>query len=227
LPQYLAVTQGLDAQQAGEVTAWTGLPQLLLIPFVPLLMKRLDSRVIVGAGLFVLAMSCFMNIRLDADYGGPQIFWPNITRALGQAAVLTPLLAITMVGIAPTDAGAASGLFNMLRNLGGAIGTALIETYFTKREQFHSFIINQHVSLLDPATRIRLSALQQHFMAAGNPNASGALHSAVIAIGEAIRAQATIMGYADCFALLGAVGLLSVIAVAFLRRGAGTGTAAH
>ena len=55
---------------------------------------------------------------------------------------MTPLSAIAMVGIAPDEAGAASGLFNMLRNLGGAIGTAAIETFFTKREQYHSFIIN-------------------------------------------------------------------------------------
>lgn len=54
----------------------------------------------------------------------------------------------------------------MVRNLGGAIGTAAVETFFTKREQFHSFIINQHVSLLEPATRDRLGELQQYFMAA-------------------------------------------------------------
>jgi len=227
LPQYLAITQGYDAQQAGEVTAWTGLPQLLVIPFVPLLMKRLDSRVLVGLGLLVLAISCFMNIQLDPDNSGPQLFWPNITRALGQAIVLTPLLAITMVGIAPKETGAASGLFNMMRNLGGAIGVALIETYFTKREQFHSFIINQHVSLFEPATRARLAGLQQHFMAAGDANAAGALHRAVIAIGETIRAQATIMGYADCFGLLGVVGLLAIVGVAFVRKGTGGTTAAH
>jgi DHA2 family multidrug resistance protein len=227
LPQYLAVTQGYDAQQAGEVTAWTGLPQLVVIPFVPLLMKRFDSRVIVGLGMLVLGVSCFMNVQLDANYGGEQIFWPNITRALGQAVVLTPLLAITMVGIAPAEAGAASGLFNMVRNLGGAIGTALIETYFTKREQFHSFIIDQHVSLLDPATRTRLDGLQQHFMAAGTANAAGALHRAVIAVGETIRAQATIMGYGDCFALLGAASLLAIVTVALLRKGTSAGTGAH
>jgi DHA2 family multidrug resistance protein len=115
----------------------------------------------------------------------------------------------------------------MMRNLGGAIGVALVETYFTQREQFHSFIINEHVSLLEPATRSRLSSLQQHFMAAGDANSAGALHRAVIAIGDTIRAQATIMGYADCFALLGVVGLLTIIAVALLRRGAATGTAVH
>ena len=54
LPQYLAVAQGFDAQQSGEVMAWTGLPQLLIIPFVPLLMRRFDSRLLVGIGLFDL-----------------------------------------------------------------------------------------------------------------------------------------------------------------------------
>lgn len=223
LPQYLANTQGYDAEQAGEVTAWTGLPQLLIIPFVPLLMKRFDSRMIVGVGLFVLAISCLLNIELDADYSGSQLFWPDITRAFGQAVVLTPLLAITMVGIAPKEAGAASGLFNMMRNLGGAIGVSLIETYFTKREQFHSFIVNQHVSLLEPATRSRLASLQHHFMAAGDADSAGALHRAVIAVGKTIRVQATIMGYADCFALLGAVCLLTVIAIAFVRKGTAAG----
>ena len=148
LPQYLAVTQGFDAEQSGEVVAWTGLPQLLVIPLVPLLMKRIDARILVGTGLFIFAASCFMNVELDLDYAAPQLFWPNVVRALAQAIVMTPISAIAMVGITPAEAGAVSGLFNMMRNLGGAIGTAAIETFFTKREQFHSFIIDGHVSLL-------------------------------------------------------------------------------
>jgi MFS transporter, DHA2 family, multidrug resistance protein len=59
---------------------------------------------------------------------------------------MTPLSAIAMVGIASAEAGAAWGRFNMMRNLGGAIGTAAVETFFTHREEFHSFIINGHVS---------------------------------------------------------------------------------
>ncbi|MGA8759122.1 MAG: DHA2 family efflux MFS transporter permease subunit [Stellaceae bacterium] len=249
LPQYLAVTQGFDAEQAGEVMAWTGLPQLLVIPLVPLLMKRIDARLLVGVGLVVFALSCFMNLWLDIDYAAPQLFWPDITRALGQAIVMTPLSAIAMVGIAPAEAGAASGLFNMMRNLGGAIGTAAIETFFTRREQFHSFIINAHVSLLQPATRERLADLQQYFlthgatsavdpqllsgnlqqysMAQGVAGVAGAWHQAVIAMGNTIRAQATIMGYADCFALLGVVLVVAILPVALLRRGTGSGGAAH
>jgi MFS transporter, DHA2 family, multidrug resistance protein len=227
LPQYLAVTQGFDAEQSGEVVAWTGLPQLLVIPLVPLLMKRIDARLLVGTGLLVFAASCFMNLDLDLNYAAPQLFWPDITRAVGQAIVMTPISAIAMVGITPAEAGAASGLFNMTRNLGGAIGTAAIETFFTKREQFHSAIITPEVSLLEPATRSRLAELQQYFMSHGFPDPAGALHRAVIAVGDIIREQATIMGYADCFALLGVVLIVTILPIALLKKGAVSGGAAH
>ena len=227
LPQYLAVSQGFDAQQSGEVMAWTGLPQLLIIPFVPRLMRRLDSRLLVGVGLIVFAASCFMNLHLDRDYAAPQFFVPDVTRAFGQALIMTPLSAIAMVGITPAEAGAASGLFNMLRNLGGAIGIAAVETFFTKREQYHTFIINAHVSLLQPATRTRLASLQQYFMAHGVPDPAAALHRAIIAVGQAIRAQATVMSYADCFGLLGVALVCGAVSVALLKKGSVTATGAH
>jgi DHA2 family multidrug resistance protein len=227
LPQYLAVSQGFDAQQSGEVMAWTGVPQLFVIPFVPLLMRKFDSRWVVGFGLAVFAASCFMNLHMDRDYAAPQLLIPDITRAVGQALVMTPLSAIAMVGITPSEAGSASGLFNMLRNLGGAIGTAAIETFFTKREQYHSFIINNQVSLLQPATRSRLDALQQYFMSHGVPDPAGAMHRAVIAVGETIRDQATVMGYSDCFALIGVILICAALSVAVLRKGAASGGGAH
>jgi MFS transporter, DHA2 family, multidrug resistance protein len=227
LPEYLTATQGFDSQQIGEVMAWVGLPQLVLIPLVPLLMKRIDARLLVGIGLAVFAASCFMNMEMDQDYSGPQLFWPNIVRAIGQAMVMTPLSAIAMLGITPQEAGGASGLFNMMRNLGGAIGTAAIETFFTKREQFHSAIITPDVSLLEPATRSRLADLQQYFMSHGFPDPASAMHRAIIAVGDTIRAQATIMGYADCFALLGVVLLVAAALATLLKKGAASGAGAH
>jgi DHA2 family multidrug resistance protein len=227
LPQYLAVAQGFNAEQIGAVMAWTGLPQLLVIPLVPLLMKRIDARLLVGVGLAVFAASCFMNLWLDRDYAAPQLFWPDVIRAFGQAIVMTPISAIAMVGVAPADAGAASGLFNMMRNLGGAVGTAAIETFFTRREQFHSAMITPNVSLLEPATRDRLADLQRYFLAHGYPDPAGAMHRAIIAVGQAIRGQATIMGYADSFALIGVVLLTAVVAVVMLRKGAAVGGPAH
>jgi DHA2 family multidrug resistance protein len=227
LPQYLAVAQGFDSEQVGEVVAWTGLPQLLVIPLVPFLMKRLDARLLVTVGLLVFAGSCFMNVAIDQDYAAPQLFWPNVIRAVGQAIIMTPISAIAMLGIPPAEAGAASGLFNMMRNLGGAIGTAAIETFFTHREQYHSAIITPDVSLLQPATRDRLAELQQYFMAHGFPDSAGAMHRAIIAVGRTIQAQATIMGYGDSFALIGVVLLTAVLAVATLRKGGAVSSAAH
>jgi DHA2 family multidrug resistance protein len=227
LPEYLTATQHFDSEQIGQVMAWVGLPQLVLIPLVPLLMKRIDPRWLVGVGLAVFAASCFMNTAMDQNYAGPQLFWPNIVRAIGQAMVMTPLSAIAMLGITPQEAGGASGLFNMMRNLGGAIGTAALETFFTKREQFHSAIITPSVSLLQPATRSRLNDLQQYFMLHGVPDPTSAMHRAIITVGDTIRAQATIMGYADCFALLGAVLLVAATLVTMLKKGAASGAGAH
>jgi DHA2 family multidrug resistance protein len=219
LPQYLAVAQGFNAQQSGEVVAWTGLPQLLVIPFVPFLMRKFDSRLLVGLGLAIFAASCFMNLTLNPNISGQQLFVPDVIRAIGQALVITPLSAVAMVGITGEEASDASGLFNMMRNLGGAIGTTAIETYFTKREQYHSFIINAHVSLYDPATQSRMAMLQHYFMRNGFPAPAAAMTRAVNVIGVTIKAQATVMGYADCFGLLGAILVGSVASVALLKRG--------
>jgi DHA2 family multidrug resistance protein len=82
LPQYLAVTQGFDAEQSGEVVAWIGLPQLLVIPLVPLLMKRIDARLLIVTGLLVFAGSCFVNLYLDQNYAAPQLFWSDVGRAV-------------------------------------------------------------------------------------------------------------------------------------------------
>ncbi|MGO7428682.1 EmrB/QacA family drug resistance transporter, partial [Rhizobium ruizarguesonis] len=90
LPQYLGQVQRYNAEQIGNVLAWTGLPQLLLIPLVPMMMKRFDARYIGFLGISIFAISCFMNITLSADTAGDQFWIPNIVRAIGQALVLTP-----------------------------------------------------------------------------------------------------------------------------------------
>jgi MFS transporter, DHA2 family, multidrug resistance protein len=228
LPQYLAVSQGLNAQQSGEVMAWTGLPQLFIIPLVPLVLVRwFDPRLLVGTGLAIFAASCFMNLHLSPDYAGPQLFIPDVTRAFGQALVMAPLSGIAMVGISPAEAGSASGLFNMLRNLGGAIGVATIETFSSKREQYHSFVINEHVSIFEPATRARLDSLQQYFLAHGVTDPDSAMHRAIIAVGKVIRSQATLMAYADAFGLVGVVLVIAVVSVALLKKGVAAGGGAH
>ncbi len=179
VPNYLSQMQGYNAQQVGEVLASTALPQLVLIPFVPRLMRRFDPRLLVVVGLALFAASCFMNGDINRDYSGPQFLVPNLVRAIGQALIMTPLSMLATGGIEQEQASSASALFNMMRNLGGSVGIALLQTLLTRREQFHSAVINPSVSLLNEATRQRLAGLQQYFMAAGTADPATAWHDAV------------------------------------------------
>jgi DHA2 family multidrug resistance protein len=218
LPVYLTRIQGYNSEQIGMVLAWTGLPQLLLIPLVPRLMQRIDPRIVVGIGFALFAASNFMNIHMTNDYATDQLFWPNIVRAIGQALVLTPLSAIATAGIEPENAGSASGLFNMMRNLGGAIGIAALQTVLTKREQYHSNVLSQSVSLFEQATRTRIEQLTQYFMNHGVIDHMDALHRAYVAIGKVVQKQAFILAFSDTFYLLGAALVVALLATLLLRK---------
>ena len=213
LPAYLGQVQGYNAEQIGTVLAWTGLPQLLLIPLVPKLMQRFDIRYIAFAGLALFALSAFMNITMSLDYSGDQLFVPNIIRAIGQALTLAPLSAISLGSVAPQDAAAASGISNMMRNLGGAIGTALLATIVTKREQFHSNIIGQSVHLGREEVRARIDQMTNFFLAHGVSDPAIAHQQAIIALGNTIKRQALVMGFSDAFAVVGVMLVLSGIAI--------------
>jgi MFS transporter, DHA2 family, multidrug resistance protein len=226
LPAYLGQAQHYNAEQIGAVLAWTGLPQLLLIPLVPRLMQKFEARYIAFVGISIFAISCFMNIYMSPDYAGDQLWIPNIVRAIGQAMVLTPLTSVTLGGVDPKDAAAASGISNMLRNLGGAVGTAVLATVITKREQFHSNIIGQSVTLGRQEVRDRLAQSTHYFMQHGVPDPATASHQAVIALGNAVRQQALIMGFSDTFAVIGFVLAFAAVAILFTRKVQASGAAA-
>jgi len=218
LPVYLARVQGYNSEQIGFVLAWTGLPQLLLIPLVPRLMKRFDPRVVIAVGFALFAGSNFMNIYMTADYAADQLLWPNVVRAFGQALVFAPLSAVATAGIEKENAGSASALFNMMRNLGGAVGIAMLQTFLTKREQFHSNILTHSISLFQEATRARLASLTSYFMAHGITDPALAAHKAVVAVGLKVRQQANIMAFSDTFYLLGVVLVVALVATLLLKK---------
>jgi DHA2 family multidrug resistance protein len=226
LPQYLGQVQRYNAEQTGNVLAWTGLPQILVVPLVPIMMKRWDVRYIACVGIGVFAASCFMNIQLSLDNSGDQFFLPNVVRAIGQALVLTPISAITTGTIAPSEAGAASALSNMMRNLGGAVGTATLSTVLTKREQFHSNIIGQSITLTRDQVRARLEQMTDYFMAHGVADRTAAIAKAVGQLGVIVKRQALVMGFSDTFAVIGVILSIAAVTVLLARRpGAGASAA--
>ncbi|MDD2795072.1 DHA2 family efflux MFS transporter permease subunit [Acidocella sp.] len=221
IPIYLAEAHGYSARQAGNVMAWIGLPQLIIIPFTPYLMRRVDPRYLLMSGFLLFSISCFWSINLGPQDSGPQLLIPNLIRALGQAMIFPPITLIVTSGIPFADSSSASSLFNMMRNLGGAIGIAMVQTFITNREKFHSAIMMPHISLLNPATRQRLALLQHYFATHSISGPQDARHAAIIAIGRTVQAQAFYLAYGDAFALLGAFMLIGVLVIAFLQKPAG------
>ena len=167
LPLYLAQIQGYNPLQIGEVIAWLGLPQLLIVPLVPKLMQRIDSRLLIAIGISLFAVSCFMNSTMTHDTGIDELKWSQLVRAMGQPLIFVPLTTIATAGIEKEQAGSASGLFNMMRNLGGSMGIAALATLLTRREQFHSNRLGDSISLYDPNTQQRIEQLTQNFISRG------------------------------------------------------------
>ena len=140
------------------------------------------------------------------------------------SSVLTPLTAIATLDIAPKDAANASGLFNMLRNLAGAVGTATLETIITKREQYHSNIIGQSVTTYREDVRQRITEMTNYFMAHGVSDFATAQHKAIVALGQTVKRQALVMAFSDTFAVIGVMLAIAAVVLVFARKGkAGAG----
>ncbi len=225
LPLYLGQIQGYNAMQIGEVLMWVGFPQLLVIPFVPKLMQKLDVRIIIGIGVSLFAVSCFMNSKLTIDSGIDQLRWSQLVRAMGQPLIMVPLSSVATAGLPPSQAGSASGLFNMMRNLGGSFGIAAVATLLTQREQFHSNRLGESVSPFNSATQAAINQSTQYFISRGADLAT-AQNKAIATIANRVRQQAYIQAFNDCFYFIGFALLVSGIAVLFFKKIKGSGMSA-
>jgi DHA2 family multidrug resistance protein len=227
VPLYLSRMLGYSSQQIGGVMIWIGLPQLVLIPFIPKIMKYVDSKRLVISGYILFVIGSLLAARLSDDFSGPQFLGANLVRAVAQGMMMAPLMGIAIAGIEHEQAGSASALFNALRNLGGAVGIAVIQTFVTKREQFHSAILNAQTSLLAQSTRQRLNMLTAHFLGTGVSDRAIAYREAVVAVGRDIRHEAFILGFSDTVIMQSAVLALGLAAVVFMRSGTQTSAAGH
>jgi DHA2 family multidrug resistance protein len=106
----------------------------------------------------------------------------------------------------------------MMRNLGGAVGIAVLQTFLTKREQYHSNVLMQSVSTFEQATRTRIDQLTQYFVNHGVIDRADAAHRAYVAIGHIVQKQAFILAFSDTFYLLGAALIIALIATLILKK---------
>ncbi len=227
IPLYLSEVQGYSPLLIGETLIWVGLPQLLIFPVLPFLMKKFDIRLLVFVGSILFAASCFMNSSMDFRYAKDQFIWANVVRALGQPFTIVPITGLAVAGLARKDAGDGSAIFNMFRNLGGSVGIAILSTVITRREQFHDTRIGERITAYDPALQARLASSQAQFMAKGfGPDT--AMGQAYGALKRVVRRDANIMAFNDAFLIVGISLLLGAVLVWFCQKPKpGASAAAH
>jgi len=208
LPLYLAQIQNYNALQIGQVIMWMGIPQLFLIPLVPKLMKIIPPKLLCAAGFALFGLSSFASGALNPDFAGDQFHPIQIIRALGQPLIMVTVSLIATAYIQPQDAGSASSLFNILRNLGGAIGIALLATLLDSRAKIYFDYLRESVVPSNPAVAERLASLTQQL---------GSEQAALGKLSEITHQQAMIMAYNDAFHFVGIALAISMVAVLLTR----------
>jgi DHA2 family multidrug resistance protein len=227
LPLFLGQIANYTPRQIGLVIMWVGLPQLFIMPFAARLSTRIDNRVLLTIGLVMFATSCFMNIGMTAETAGPELWAANVVRALGQPLIMVTITNFATMGVPLAQLPSSSGMFNMMRNLGGSVGIAGLATLLTSRENLHSARIGEAVSLYDGATRARLDTLAQGFMNRG-AEATQAQDMALRALDNVVRRESFVMAYNDAFLVLGVALLACLIFVWMGKRViGGAGAAPH
>jgi len=209
LPLYLAQIQGYNALQIGEVIMWMGVPQLFLIPLVPQLMKVIPPKLLCALGFCLFGVASFGSGVLNPDFAGDQFNHIQIIRALGQPMIMVTISLIATAYIQQQDAGSASSLFNILRNLGGAIGIALLATLLDARTKVYFDYLREAVVPSNPQVAERLAQLAERL---GNDNA------ALGKLSEITHQQALIMAYNDAFHFVGIGLAVSMVAVLLTRK---------
>ncbi len=184
LPLYLAQIQHYNALQIGQVIMWMGIPQLFLIPFVPKLMKVIAPKWLCAAGFALFGLSSFASGALNPDFAGDQFHPIQIIRALGQPMIMVTVSLIATAYVQPQDAGSASSLFNILRNLGGAIGIALLATLLDSRSKVYFDYLREALVPTNPAVAERLATLTRQL---------GSEQAALGQLSEITHQQAMIM----------------------------------
>ena len=217
LPQYLEQVQQYSARQTGEYMILIGLPQLVVFPFVPRLMKRFDLRLIVCVGAAIFGASCFLNTHMAPNFGGPQFQLANVIRALGQPFTIVPLSAIATAGLMKGQQGDGSALFNIARNLGGSVGTALLSTMITQREQFHDFRIGERVTTYSLQVQNFLNAQAAHFIRQGADPVL-AMRRAYKSLQSAVQLSSFVMAFSECFFVMAFVILSGSAAIWLCRK---------
>lgn len=208
IPQFLALIADYNALQTGQVIFLMGVPAFLLMPFIPFMIRLIDIRIAVGAGLAIMALSCLVTTNLTAEATGEAFTQGQLMRGVGMILTMLFLNQATIASVSKEDAGDASGIFNAARNLGGSFALAALASVQDQRMWLHSRRMEETLWANDPRLQEYLSGMSQSL---------GGMEAAFQSLAGTIQQQAFVMTYNDIFWGMGFLTLLTVPLVLFLR----------
>ena len=219
-PLYLGRIRGYDSLMIGETMFVSGLAMFCTAPIAGMMSSRLDPRVMMMMGFGGFALGTWTMTQLTADWDFYELLVPQILRGVSLMICMVPINNVALGTLPPDRIRNASGLFNLTRNLGGAVGLAIINTILTQRSQEHYLRLSEHVQWGNPVAVEQLRNMAANFSAHG-------LDGPTIAIKQMagmVQQQAYILSFIDIFLLLTVLfGSLVVCAFAISKPQSGVG----
>lgn len=217
LPLYLQNSLGYTAFQAGAVFLPVGIIQGLVSPIAGILSDKVNPKIPAFLGIVLLASSLYLNSFLSLYSEHAQIMLSLYIRGLGLGLLFTPLSSTALSEIPRAKMAQASGLFNVVRQLGGSFGVAMLGTLLTQRTIYHAAIFGQSVDPYSPTFQ-HVSIQLQHFIqnTVGGTLRAASLQSQAV-LSSYVGAQSFVQAINDDFWIAGAVTILGIIPILFLR----------
>ena len=220
MPVFLAFVRVHDSLEIGETMMVTGAAQLVMAPIAVFLERRVSARVLTGVGfaLFALglALSSFQTRATDFE----EMVLPQIYRGVAIMLCLLPPIRIALAHLSPEAVANASGLFNLMRNLGGAIGLALIDTVLYGRGPAIGERLGQAIAQGDVAAAQRVGLPMDRFLA--HIPGTEVSPETVAFVRAAVERQATVEAVNEAWALIALLSLAGALAVILVRAASGT-----
>src|SRR6266403_2401894 len=196
-PRYLAEVRGYSPLMIGETMFVSGVAMFLTAPLVGRLMQRVDLRYIIATGLIIFALGSWQMTWITRDYDFYELLVPQILRGIGMMFAMVPTNTIALGTLPPGRVKNASGLFNLTRNLGGAVGLAVINSVLNERTDLHIARLQERVHWGNATATETLTMLTQRLQ-----GMSDAALMAMKQLSQIVHRQAVVMGYGDAFFML-------------------------
>lgn len=206
LPLFLQTLLGYPALQSGLAVSPRGIGAIVSMVLVGRLIGKIDGRYLIVLGFGILAASTYLLGNIDLEITVRNIAWPQVFSGFALGFVFVPLTVIATGTLSNEQIGNATGIYNLMRNVGGSFGIAMVTTMLARGAQAHQAAMVSHFTPYDPVFRERLNEMIANLSAHGN--VVTATQQAYGAMYQTLVRQATLLAYIDNFRLLAFLCLL-------------------